>query len=117
MLTEATVVLLVLIAILAAIIMAYDGKDKKPKPDDNKPNPGTGNIDDLVDEGLEHKGVDVYASWALGPGRDGFFPSKKQRNWLPVLFELKGISAEKFCPRRTLCIRYTGAADRRRHTE
>jgi hypothetical protein len=44
-------------------------------------------------------GVDLYVGWALGPGRERFF-LPQQREWMPVLVRLEGISAAEFASGR-----------------
>jgi hypothetical protein len=55
------------------------------------------------DPSFEHvASVDPEVEWALGPGREVFFPRASigpygpQRRWMPVAIELKGISVKDF---------------------
>jgi len=56
-----------------------------------------------VDPRYNHTtGIDPELEWALGPGRDVFFPYGHQltygpqRRWMPLTIELQGISLEEF---------------------
>ncbi len=46
-------------------------------------------------------GSDLYTTWALGPGREDFFPSPDQQIWIPVLLHLTNISSVAFANGRT----------------
>jgi hypothetical protein len=41
-------------------------------------------------------GVDPFIDWAFGPGREFFVFADLDLEWLPVLIELRGMSARRF---------------------
>jgi hypothetical protein len=41
-------------------------------------------------------GVDPAVDWALGEGNDYFFASHAQRQWMPILVQLKQMDAREF---------------------
>ncbi len=41
-------------------------------------------------------GTDIYAEWALGPGRADFFVFEEEQDWFPILIELTGITVQDF---------------------
>lgn len=45
-------------------------------------------------------GTDIYAEWALGPGKADFFVFEEEQDWFPILIELTGISVQNFAEGR-----------------